>query len=343
MKIDFDINHEVDPVLYVGLDLGRERTTVHAGRRGDLEAPLRLTFPTVICYDDRDGERPVLIGREAYDRRAELVNLDPLEAGNPCVLFDFARALRAVIDPRFEHQLWGVAHLPHGASPTRLRATRNIAHELFDRTHLVDGGPLAVEHFDARLKRHHSLCVDIGSNAVRITPIRSGVASDAFSFRGGALAVRKRFEVELRRRFPGFPISAGIVRELQERLGRLATDPVPDVVDGHGGSMEDISTLAARACEPLVEDVAYGISQALEGLTPRAVKAFVEDIRVVGGLAELPGLAVRLQRIIADHFGESARVHVTHEPSQAAAAGALRWAHMLPLREWRTPVFSFAS
>jgi hypothetical protein len=332
-----------DPVLYVGLDLGREQTIVHAGRIEDTEASLRLTLPTVMSYASVDGDRRTLLGREAYARHEEFPLVAPLEDKDPCVLFDFVRAMRLAIDPGFECQLWGVAQVDQGARPETMRVTRAVAQELFDRMQLVDGALLAVEHFDARRRENYSLCVDLGSESVRITPVRSGVAGDAHSFSGGASAIRQRFAIELRRSFPGFPASNGAVRDLHARLGRLAGAGAPSNEELGGPSVEGVAALASRSCETIVEDVVYAIERTLESATPREGKAFLRDIRVVGGLAEIPGLALRLEDAIARHFGDFARVHVPEEPAQAAAAGALSWAYMLPRHEWRTPLFSFAS
>ena len=327
-----------DPVLYVGLDLGREQTIIHAGRMEDIEASVRLILPTAMSYARADGDCRVLLGGEAYARRHEFPLIAPLEDTDPCVFFDFVRALHLAVDPSFECQLWGVVQVDQGATPRTMRLMRTVAQELFDRMQLVDGALLAVEHFDARRRENYSLCVDFGSESVRITPVRSGVAGDGYSFSGGASAIRKRFATELRRTFPGFPASGGAVRDLHTRLAGGSAQHE----ESHGFSVEGIAALASRSCEPIVEDVVYAIERTLEGSTPRVGKAFLRDIRVVGGLAEISGLSVRLEDAVGRHFGEFARVHVPEEPAQASAAGALRWAYMSPHHEWRTPLFSFA-
>ncbi|MBI4601825.1 MAG: rod shape-determining protein [Planctomycetes bacterium] len=334
-------------IVRVGLDLGFHSTVIQAADRlGELLLPRTWRIPTWAVPSPTEDEC-LVFGEEALRLRDAARLVHPLETSDAAVLEGFAEALQAAVDPGGESQLWAVVGCPQGAAPEQLKRLRAMAHHAFDRIRLLDPALLMATSFGSNEVARHSIWIDMGSSAVRVTPIHGGSPEpgEAAVIPGGGRAVDMRLGNALLKRFPDLRLTDVTLAGIKERFAH-----VPPVVAKcnlrirfrASEQVIDIAEHVRRACEPVIGEVLDGLRRVLASCPSDAVEEMLANIVIAGGGARMAGVQARLIAEVRDRFSHEAVVRLPEDPNVLVANGALRWAHFLREEDWEIPLFRFS-
>ena len=334
-------------IVLVGMDVGFHSTVIQTGTHlSELLLPETIRLPTWVSYPEH-GES-VEVGQSALDCRDTTRPINPLANPKGAPLRDFANALRSYLDPGEDHELWGVINTPIGATPKEIEPIRLIAHQVFDRTRVLDDALLMATAFGCRDVASKSLWIDVGATSTRVVAIQGGSPGpieESSVIPGGGHAVRDRLSKALRGRFPGFAltdISAdGVKEHLAHVFPVMQSCPLRIVFEGKS-TVVNVESPVNRACEPLVDEILQGVRSVVSGCPSDEIEEFLERIVLSGGGSRMRGLADRVQQDLRREFDDFVTVRVPQEPATLAANGALRWAHFTEEDAWEISLFSFA-
>jgi rod shape-determining protein MreB and related proteins len=250
------------------------------------------------------------------------------------------------MDPDGQRELWGVVNCPQTGTAEDVRLTRSVAHQVFDRTSLLDPALLMATSFGSHEVARGSVWIDAGARAVRAAAVHGGApqTGETTVIPGGGDAVSARLQEALNRRYPGLVVTTVTADGIKEKFAHVGPVERPSRIQVlfHQQTVElDVSATVRGACEPLVSDVMKALRRVIEECTSDRVEDLAANIVLAGGGARMPGLAERVRQEARREFVKSAAVRTIDDPKVLVANGALRWAHLLGEEEWEFPVFLF--
>ena len=344
-------NAEIESAaIRVGLDIGHHETVLQrVVIAGDLLQPQTLRLPTIVAceYDTTGTLLETYCGEDALALRHELELVHPLLTDDPHARGAFASVLHGMIAPRGA-PIWGVVNLPQGAETREVAAVRSIAHEVFDRTKLLDGALLMATSYGSRQVARNSIWIDVGATSVRVSAVTGGTPESGKSMLvlGGMRGVATRLNEGLSSRFPDLPLTAVTAQRLVEHFAYVE----PSVAECRlricfrdAEKTVDIEKLVRRATAPLVEQILEGLRRVVATCPSDSIEEVLGNIFLAGGGSRVNGLSERLLAEVRREFGRLAKVTVPDRPRTLIANGALRWTELLADDDWEIPLFTVSA
>ncbi len=336
----------------VGLDIGHAETRVILPGRDSDRAPRTVTLPTWLGYspDDNAPVRHTSIGNRALSRRHRMDLVNPLRVGphgDAQVWGDFAAALRSQYeDSPDDTRTWGVISCSASATDEEKMAKRAIGNELFDRVVLVDHTFLVALGLDCQAVQQNSIVVDIGATSIRATRMEGTTPKPehcvVVDFGGDRLDEELRLGLALR--YPELLLTDHTLVQIKERLSFAPPVQRRSILSVFLGGAErhlDLTDVVRQSCELLAQNVVRAIREVISRCPSDRAEELQQNIILVGGGAEVRGIATRAERDLHRDGFELASLQKPVNSGLLAAKGAYRWAQQLEADQWNIPLFSF--
>ena len=341
----------------VGLDLGSSMTTYQeVFLRDDEKAePRGLLFPTVVGYphghQPGDVNADVIIGHEAvmsWDAH-QMVFPNKNIANDPSrralALKDFASRLRVHMQNR-QAPAWGVVAKPAQATPEFLSELRAVANVLFERVMIVDSAQLLAMALYHEMGRKCSILVDLGATSTRmyLMTILSPLEGGQIILDKGGDWVDGQVREGLLSRYPDLCASDVTITQFKEKMAFVAPRDKRCTLRLTLGSTVrnlDVTEIVTEPCETLVKELNQGFKKLLTRCPSDMLDSFISNVFLLGGGAQMDGLAMRVERDLQDQGLENAMVRSLPAAQSVASIGALKWALSTDDERWGIPLFTY--
>ncbi|MBI4603581.1 MAG: rod shape-determining protein, partial [Planctomycetes bacterium] len=333
----------------IGVDLGAHETRM-AFREGPGGEERVVSVPTLLSYSRKEAEpvRFSCIGEKALARRDHMRLVHPYRSGlegRGLILRDFAHHLRELYQRRGEPAPWAVVSCSTGASEEEKAMKRTVSNEVFDRVLFVDDMFLLALGLASQEVSQHSILIDVGSSSIRAALMHGEAPASEERVEvphGGARvdeALRRGFAL----RYPELLLTGWTLTTIKESLSFVAPARRRCLlkIEYRGkGRVLDVTDIVQEASTTIVRPLLRAVREVLALCPSDEIEAFQRNILLVGGGAEVPGIAERVEEELrADGF-ELARVRKPAGARRLVVKGALRWAAHLHEDQWSIPLFS---
>lgn len=338
--------------MLVGLDLGADRTTVHAAFPGVGQLYLNRTLATVVGYDEstKSGNSEQVCAEEALLRARELRIVRPWQDGvlrDPAAARDFLRHVAAQLERRPRPEIRAVIPVtmdPDGEGRSELRAlTRGLFDEMLflPRPYLTALG--------LRIKQRTFPKPPGGATPFILVDMGAGttdfcLADDNYPGRNrqqtlkfGGDQTDGLIAEAVRRQKPGFSPTRDQVRGWKDQFGFAGESAgrvlVKVAVLGEELDL-DLTGALQTGCEVWVMRVVSTLQPMIERC--RKDNGRMPEIRLAGGGSRMSGLEEAVQTGLSRILGEEIAVSVVRENAKhLTAAGALFAARQAREEQWR--------
>jgi hypothetical protein len=346
----------------VGIDLGTEKTAFGAldARAAD-EAPRAEAKldASVLGVPAGPGARRGAIARAAKETSAgaeALRRFQDLRVIRPWSAEPARRqeALGRCLESLARSQAWrrrggtvdGVVAARPDLDEGGRRQLRAASHRVFDRVLLVEEPALLAAEIFLEHDCRSGIIADLGAASTRVYLFSGSAAAERRRIAAGegGAGVERRLREALQGKHPDLWMSEKSLRALKERLGHVAPVKRRSLLELRLGGRTrtlDISAQVIEAFEVWADEVIGALSKAISLAPSDALDERLGNIFLVGGGAEVPGLARRLSAGLAARGIEKARIREVAEPRTMAARGALLWACLADRESWQVPVIRF--
>jgi actin-like ATPase involved in cell morphogenesis len=340
-------------VVRVGLDIGTFETRIVLPRSPLDAAPRVLTLPTLVGYTKlpEGGETVSCVGKSALMRRDRTRVENPLldtqsPASSACA--DFARHLRRYVQRRGERAPWGCVACAAEAPAKERGIKRAIANGLFERVVLTDPALLAAMGTGSSEALHHSVVIDVGRTSIRAALVqgRAPSASECFQVPSGGDHLDAAIRTQLVHRCPELLLTDHTLTALKNHLAFVRPVRRRAKVSLHLGGTQrelDVTDIIEAGCAQFFDQLLKAVRRILDLCPSDKFDAFQSNIYLIGGGAEVQGLARRLQQELRSGGLDLVRVVKPVNSTSLVAKGAYLWASRLQEAQWSIPLFAFGA
>ena len=345
--------------MLVGFDWGTNKSCINASVSGE-ESETNLTVPTVVGYASDGivenllpGNAKMLFGEEALKHRLHLRLVQPMIDGvihDLSASRDFARHIRAQINPPADAELRAVIGLPANAERSARENLRQAVTGVFDRVIMIPEPFLAALGYrdESRLGTaeypdpvQNSLFVDIGGGTTDVCLVQGyfPMADDQVSHAFAGDKVDALLSDAIRKTYPDCALSMLKVREIKEQYSYVGKLDQPIIVNAIvGGKMRklDVGEQIGGACSELLMRIFDTVKLLISRASSDSVTELLQNIILTGGGSRIRNLDVELQRMLTEEGYEQPRVRVVGENyKQYVARGALKAARQAKESQWQ--------
>lgn len=338
--------------MLVGLDLGADRTTLHAAFPGVEQLYLNRTFATVVGYDEspKTGTTEQVCAEEALLRARELRLVRPWQDGalrDPVAARDFLRHVAAQLERRPRPGTRAVIPVMMDLDGEGRSELRALTRGLFDEMLFLPRPYLTA--LGLRIKQRTFpkppggatpfILVDMGAGTTDIC-----LADDTYPGRNrqrtlkfGGDQTDSLIAEAVRRQKPGFSPTREQVRGWKDQFGFAgeAAGRVVVKVAVLGEELDlDLTAALQTGCEVWVMRIVSELQPLIE--LCRKDNGRLPEIRLAGGGSRMSGLEETVQAGLSRMLGEEIAVSVVRDNSKhLTAAGALFAARQARDEQWR--------
>jgi len=345
--------------MLVGFDWGTNKSCVNGSVSGS-ENEVNLSVPTVVGYASDGivenllpGNAKMLFGEEALKHRLHLRLVQPMIDGvihDLSASRDFARHIRAQINPPADAELRAVIGLPANAERSARENLRQAVTGVFDRVIMIPEPFLAALGYrdESRLNTpeykdpvQNSLFVDIGGGTTDVCLVQGyfPMADDQVSHAFAGDKVDALLNDAIRKTYPDCALSMLKVREIKEQysyVGKLDKPIVVNVIVGGKMRKLDVGEQIGGACNELLMRIFETVKLLICRASSDSVTELLQNIILTGGGSRIRNLDVELQRLLTEEGYEQPRVRVVGENyKQYVACGALKAARQAKESQWQ--------
>lgn len=321
-------------ILYVGVDLGTSHSAISAsnGEHHVIESyvgwPVDMVARKVV-------KKPVLIGREALDKRSMLDLRRPLEKGvvkegsekDVAAVHELLRHLVELAKGQSgadgQRKIHAVVGVPAGA----LRASKHMLREVLKGT--VDGLMIVSEPFAVAYGLEellHSMIIDIGAGTTDFCVMngRYPTDEDQRSVTTAGDTVDEQLAKLVKEQHPGAQFSIHMIREWKEKwsfVGEPKQRAVVTVPVNGKPTALDITNEVRTACEQLLPPISETMLDLLSRVEPEYQERVRNSIILAGGGSRIVGLGQHLQEALVQ-VGHG-KVRIVEDPVFAGSNGGL--------------------
>lgn len=338
----------LDPV-FVGMDLGAFKTSIVSsnGRREFM--PTAVGWAKDVVARAMLG-RDVVFGEDVLTQRRAVQAIRPFEKGMLKYLDsrlseaklerhrDAAKLLVqhvvSLTQPPTGARLYGVIGAPSRASVNNKQEILDAAADAFSATMIVPE-PFAVAYGMNCLS--DTIVVDIGAGTTDICPMYGAYPTeeDQVTVPLGGDALDEKIAELVKQANPDVQVTRNMAREIKEKHG-FVHEPHERIivrlpVQGHPRPV-DITDPLRNACLAIAREIATGLRDVIVRIDPEFQRAMLDNILLAGGGSQLRGLDRFLERSLDDFGG--GYVRRVYDSVYAGAAGALKLAMNIPVRQW---------
>jgi rod shape-determining protein MreB len=331
--------------LFVGIDLGTSRSSISTseGQRHMVESyvgwPIDMVARKIL-------KTPVLVGREALEKRSMLELHRPLERG---LLKEGSDKDQQAVRQLLLH-LMKIAGIDEDrGNGTKVRAVVGVPAEALrvNRQHLRDAmrgfvdsliivsEPFAVAYgLDALL---HAMVIDVGAGTTDFCVMRGRYPTeeDQRTLLNAGDWIDEQLMTHLREHHEGINVSIHTVRQWKETSSFIGSPPKPVKVtvpiDGKPTEL-DITAEMKAACEAVVPPIAETMIDLVAATEPEYQEDLRHNIILAGGSSVIPGLEGALHDALKEYGG--GRVQSTDDPIFVGSDGGLALAKDAPKSDW---------
>jgi len=331
--------------LYVGIDLGTSRSSISTsdGQRHMVESyvgwPVDMVARKVL-------KAPVLVGRDALEKRAMLDLYRPLERG---LLKEGSEKGQQAVRELLSYLMQQANVDGIRATGRKVRAVVGVPAEALrvNRDHLraamqgfvdslmIVSEPFAVAYgLEALL---HAMVVDVGAGTTDLCVMngRYPTEDDQRTLPNAGDWVDEQLAGLLAERHPEIKVSIHTVREWKEKYSFIGEPRKPikiTVPVGGKPTKIDITRELRAACEALVPPVAETMLDLVAGVEAEFQERVRHNIILAGGSSVIPGFGEQLKTAMADYGGGD--VQVVQDPVFSGSDGGLALAIDAPASDW---------
>ena len=190
--------------------------------------------------------------------------------------------------------------------------------------------------------------MDLGATSTRFY-LASGISpvdEERVIISGGGDGVDSRLKRAILQKYPDLMLTDETICQVKEKMGfvtPLSRRCTIELMLRETKRQLDVTDPVHGACESLVVEILEGLQRVLARCPSDYMEKFLENIYLLGGGANLRGLAARVQKEMI-HLGlDLACIHTVEEPHSMTSVGALKWALTVEDDRWEIPLFSFES
>ncbi|MFN3077692.1 MAG: MamK family actin-like protein [Alphaproteobacteria bacterium] len=327
--------------LLLGIDLGTSQTAIMSNRG------TREVTRSVVGYPkDLIGLKllgaPLVVGSDAYDKRAFLELRYPLEDGvlrefgqrDLDVARDLMRHVVGLAAPAEDDTVCAVIGVPARASNANKAALLRVAQDVVDIA-MVVSEPFMVAYNQGKLV--NALIIDIGAGTVDLCGLKGTMPGpeDQVTLTKAGNFIDERLLAGIQERYPELQVNRNIACSLKEKHSFVgpSSGPISVVLRSGGKPVSvDVSEPIREACEAILPDMIENIKALVEGFSPEDQETVLRNLILAGGGSRVRGLAEYLKASLVE-YGEVGITTVS-DPTFDVSAGALKLAQELPPKYW---------
>ena len=337
-------------VLYIGVDLGTSRASVHASNG------VRDTVFSYVGYPKdvvsrKALKKEVLFGQEALDNRLSLEFFRPLEKGeikgagetgsaegdrNLKAAKDLINHVINLCEARRDELIYAVIGVPAQASIHNEKAIVDASRELVDSVMLCSE-PFAVAYGLDKLT--DVLVIDIGAGTVDLCRMHGTMPEEADQIT--LYTAGDWLDQEIYREFEqtctDADFTVNMVRTVKEKYGFVgdAVDPVEVEFPVEGKPTTfDVTEPLRTACKRIVPPIVEALHRLIASFDPEFQERLRRNVLLAGGGSQIRSLDVEIERQMKEKLG-GGQVFRIADPMYAGAGGALKIAHDMPEEYWQ--------
>ena len=337
-------------VLYIGVDLGTSRSSVHASNG------VRDTVFSYVGYPKdvvsrKALKKEVLFGQEALDNRLSLDFFRPLEKGeikgageagsaegerNLKAAKDLINHVINMCEARRDELIYAVIGVPAQASIHNEKAIVDASRELVDSVMLCSE-PFAVAYGLDKLT--DVLVIDIGAGTVDLCRMHGTMPEEAdqITLYTAGDWLDQEICKEFERACPEADFTVNMVRTVKEKFGFVGdvVDPVEIDFPVKGKPTTfDVTEPLRNACKRIVPPIVESLHKLIPSFDPEYQARLRRNVLLAGGGSQIRSLDVEIERQMKEKLG-GGQVFKIDDPMYAGAGGALKIAHDMPEEYWQ--------
>jgi rod shape-determining protein MreB and related proteins len=336
---------ETNESLCVGIDLGTSRSSISAsnGERHVIDSyvgwPLDMVARKLI-------QKPLLVGREALDRRSMLDLRRPMERG---LIKDGSKRDEEAVQEILHHLITQIGLKQKSKTRSKVRAVVGVPAEAFrnskqrlrsamegvaDSVMLVSE-PFAVAYgLEALL---HALIIDIGAGTADFCVMqgRYPTEEDQRTLPNAGDSIDEQLLKLVREHHPEAQTSIHMIREWKEKWSFVgeAKQPVVVSVPVKGKATDlDITAEMRAACESILAPVCETMLDLLTRVEPEYQSKVRNNVILAGGTSLIVGLSQAIEKALTELGGGHATV--VEDPVFAGSDGGLAIARDASSSDW---------
>lgn len=346
--------------LFVGFDLGTNKSCVLAGPPTGTDIAVSKVVPTVVGYVKDGivdgiitGNARLIFGEEALRNMLHVRLVPPVAEGvitEQAAARDFLLHIRSLVDPAGTAEIRAVIGVPANTGAAARDDIRRCAFGIFDRVIMIPEPFLSALGYreDSRLAQPNyldpvvnSLFIDIGGGTSDLCLVQGGFPSseDQISIPFAGDAIDELLHADLDRVYPNNGLSRLKVREIKEAHAYVGPTRKPlevRVVMGGKGHTIELGDSIAHACNTLIDKIYPALTTLISRAPSDSVLTLLQNIIITGGGSQIKGIDTVLQKKLIDDGYEAPRVKLAGQDyKRYVAIGALKAARAARENQWQ--------